>query len=475
MVFMPPRHGKSEMISHWFPVWWLGTFPDQRVIMASYGAEFAAQWGRKARNTYEEWAPELWGLSVDEASHAADRWDIKGRAGGMTTTGIGGPITGRGADLLIIDDPVKDSEEAWSSTIQARNAAWWDGTAYTRLEPGGVVVVLMTRWHENDLAGYILRNSGEPWEVLRLPALADGEDELGRRRGEALWPERFSREALDTIRRELSKDDIGYYWEAEYQQRPAIPEGLLFFSRAAIEAGLARCKDPIERIETRPAPGAPADGYVLVWERPLTSGTYYIGADTADGKGEALGTWGGSGGPDRNAAAVYKWPENVQVAEIYGRQEEHQYARVLAEWGNHYRGTDGRPALLAVERNRRSVLVALRELNYGNLYATPRATDMHLLRQGLPTQLEYGWNTDVKTRPLLLADLREAMSTGAQVAMSRDYYAEALTFVQGDPPAAAPGQHDDRIFAHAIAWQARKQLRAPGPAGGLMQQVGVFR
>lgn len=470
MVFMPPRHSKSETISHFFPDWWLGNFPDDRVILASYGADLARNWGREARNTLEEFGKPIFGIEIADDREAADDWVIANHRGGMKCVGIGGAITGRGANLLIIDDPVKNPEEAWSVTIQARNAQWWSGAAFTRLEPDAVVIVLMTRWHQNDLAGYILQNSQEDWEIINLPALAEDEDDaLGRKKGEALWPARYDREALLKIKAELSKDEVGYYWQAEYQQKPTLPDGLLYFDREACEYGKRNVPEPRERYDTRPNPEAAADGYVLIWERPLTGSRYYIGADTADGKGETLGTWGATGGPDRNAAAVYKWPENVQVAEIYGRQEEHEYARLLDKWGRYYNN-----ALLAVERNRRATLVALRELNYPALYVTPKAVDMHLAVMDQSRQVEYGWITDTKTRPVLLSDLREAISSGAIGAKSVGFWDEALTFVMGDPPAAAPGQHDDRIIAHGIAWQVRKAM-SQGNSGAMQQLDSVWR
>lgn len=443
MVLMPPRHSKSETCSHFLPDWWLVKEPDDNVILASFGQDWADHWGRQARDTLEEYGPAF-GVRVRDDSAAANRWQIEGRRGGMKVAGVGGSITGRGANVFLIDDPVKNAEEAWSSRIQERNAEWWRGTARTRLEPNGVVIVVMTRWHQNDLAGVLLSDTTEPWTVLEMPALDE--------RGKALWPERYPVQDLRNIQATVGE----YYWQAEYQQKPQLPEGFLYFDKQAIDYGKANhAEEPRERIETRAIATSPADGYVLVWERPRTGERYYMGADTADGKGEALGTWSASGGPDRNSAAVYRARDDVQVAAIYGRQEEHAYARVLSEWGRAYNN-----ALLGVERNRRSVLVALRELSYPNLYATQRAADMHVqLPVNIGPRIEYGWNTDVKTRPVLLSDFREAVSTGAVRIRDKDAWTEMETFVMGDPPQAAPGMHDDRIFAHAIAWQVRKAVR----------------
>ena len=227
LIQMPPRHGKSEFASAHFPAWYLGTFPDRRVILASYEHDFAASWGAKARDRFAAWGPHLWRLWVRKNKQAADDWQIAGRAGGMVCAGVGGPITGRGADLLIIDDPVKSAEEANSQTYRNRAWDWYRATAYTRLEPGGSILLIQTRWHEDDLAGRVLAEAAktkERWEVINLPALAEEGDILGREEEEPLWPERYPAQALGEIRQSIGS----YWWQALYQQRPAPPEGALF-------------------------------------------------------------------------------------------------------------------------------------------------------------------------------------------------------------------------------------------------------
>lgn len=227
VVTMPPRHGKSEFIDRYLPAWWLGTFPNQRIILTSYEAEFAASWGGKARDIFEKTA-HLWGREVNMRSSAASRWDLKNFDGGMITAGAGGPITGKGAHLLIIDDPVKNAEEANSVVMRDKLYDWWRSTAYSRLEPGGVVIVIQTRWHEDDLAGRILRDhEGDPdWCVVDFKAICEGEEALGRKVGEPLWPERYPVERLGEIREELGP----YWWSALYQQNPQ-PEGGGLFKR----------------------------------------------------------------------------------------------------------------------------------------------------------------------------------------------------------------------------------------------------
>jgi len=230
IVEMPPRHGKSEMISHYFPVWYLNRWPDRRIILTSYEADFAESWGRKVRNTIAENEDDL-KVRLGTDSLAARRWDTS-EGGGMITAGVGGPVTGRGADLLIMDDPVKNAEEAYSPTYRAKIWDWWRSTAYTRLEPGGVAVIVMTRWHKDDLVGRLMAEQEtqkvtpmfDRWTLLKLPALAEAGDPLGRIPGQPLWPSRYGVDALATIRRAIGS----VYWSALYQQNPTDREGAMF-------------------------------------------------------------------------------------------------------------------------------------------------------------------------------------------------------------------------------------------------------
>ena len=223
MVAMPPRHGKSELASTWQPFWLLCRNPSKRVLLASYGADFAARWGRRVRELVQERGGEF-GVKLLPSSRSVSRWDTT-EGGGMVCVGVGGSLTGRGADLLIIDDPVKSSAEAVSPVYRERLWDWYRSTARTRLEPGGSVILIMSRWHENDLAGMLLDDDyGESWETLRLPALAESGDVLGRSEGESLWPARFDVRALSEAKAELGS----YYWQAMYQQSPQPPAGGMF-------------------------------------------------------------------------------------------------------------------------------------------------------------------------------------------------------------------------------------------------------
>src|SRR5258708_863622 len=220
VIEAPPRHGKSELISRYLPAWYLGLFPARRVMLVGYGAGFARSWGRKARSLLIEHGRDCFGVEVSTEERAASEWGLAGYEGGMVTAGVGGPLTGRGANLLIVDDPIKNAEEAVSQTIRDNHWDWWQSTASTRIEPGGCVIIIATRWHYDDLSGRLIHaaqtGEGSPVRRLRLPAIAEDGDPLGRAAGEALWPERWPRDRLEKIR--LEKDAA--WWHAMYQQRP---------------------------------------------------------------------------------------------------------------------------------------------------------------------------------------------------------------------------------------------------------------
>lgn len=228
-VWMPPRHGKSLLISQFFPAWYLLVYPWKRVILTSYEADFAAQWGGKVRDLVTAWGPDF-GIALRGDSKASDRWEIATHGGGMQTAGIGGPILGKGADLFILDDVCKNAQEALSPTWRAKAWDWLTSTAYTRLEPGASVVNVEHRWHTEDVAGQQVEKEPGIWDVLRLPALAEENDPLGRRVGDPLWPERYSVDALHKMR------DLAPSWFAAlYQQRPLNLEGGFFKGLEKIE------------------------------------------------------------------------------------------------------------------------------------------------------------------------------------------------------------------------------------------------
>jgi predicted phage terminase large subunit-like protein len=225
MVFTPPRHGKSLLGTQIFAAWYLGCHPDRSIITASYGQELADDFGRRVRNLVSDPIHRAIFPECRLADDATSMRRFSTTAGGSYyAVGRGGAITGRGADLLLIDDPVKDADEARSELTRRGLHEWYSSVARTRLQPGGAIILISTRWHEDDLSGHLLRESGgKDWHVLSLPAIAET-DESFRRAGEALWRERFPLAALEETRREIGVAAFA----SLYQQRPAAAEGTVF-------------------------------------------------------------------------------------------------------------------------------------------------------------------------------------------------------------------------------------------------------
>lgn len=216
VINMPPRHGKSMLASEYFPAWYLGRNPERHIIHATYAQELAEDFGRKVRNQLAD--PIIYpavfpGVAMRDDSASAKRFNTT-HGGVYYALGVGGAATGRGAHLLLIDDPLKGREEADSETIRRKLKDWYTAVAYTRLMPDSAIVIICTRWHEDDLAGWQLREfAHERWQVLSLPAINDA--------GEALWPSDYPIERLMQIKRTVGTRD----WSALYQQRPVPQEG----------------------------------------------------------------------------------------------------------------------------------------------------------------------------------------------------------------------------------------------------------
>lgn len=219
MVFMPPRHGKSELVTIRYAAWRIATEPTFNIILASYNQKLANRFSRRVKRIVEQFVP------IANDRKAADEWETTA-GGGMRAVGVGGGITGFGAGLVIIDDPVKNRAEAESLVRRDNASLWFNDDIYTRLEPEAPIILIQTRWHEDDLAGRLIRemDEGEKWDIVNLPALAEDDDPLGRKPGEALWPERFSAARLATVHRRQGS----YSFEALYQQRPIPRSGGLF-------------------------------------------------------------------------------------------------------------------------------------------------------------------------------------------------------------------------------------------------------
>lgn len=234
MISMPPRSGKSELVSRKFPAYAFGVDPDLQIIATSYGADMAQRFNRDVQRVidndlYKAAFPDT-SLNAGKSNNSkgayirtSDLFEIVGHTGSYRSCGVGGGITGMGADILIIDDPVKDRKSANSATVRQSIYEWYTSTAYTRLSPGGGVIVMCTRWHVDDLLGMLLKeeqNGGDKWHVINYPAIAE-HDEPHRKAGEALHPERYPLESLLKIKGAVGSAD----WASLYQGRPTVLGG----------------------------------------------------------------------------------------------------------------------------------------------------------------------------------------------------------------------------------------------------------
>ena len=224
MIFMPPRHGKSMTVSRMFPAWVLSELPDTRIITASYAQRLANKNSRFVRNLLQgsQYRQKYPHIRLDNSSQAVDEWDIEGREGGLIATGVGAGITGFGGGLIIIDDPIRSRIDAESELKRERIKDWYNDDLLTRLEePHGAMILMHTRWHTDDLAGWLLNREPNEWEVVSLPAFATEDDALGRAVGEPLW-----KRYRNTYREQQEKNMYGF--EALYQQQPQARGGGMF-------------------------------------------------------------------------------------------------------------------------------------------------------------------------------------------------------------------------------------------------------
>ena len=222
IINMPPRHTKSEFASFHLPAWFLGQFPDKKVIQTAHTAELAVGFGRKVRNLVgsQDYQKIFPGVKLQQDSKAAGRWNTS-EGGEYFAIGVGGAVTGKGADLLIIDDPHSEQEgQSVDASVFDRTYEWYTSGPRQRLQPGGSIVIVMTRWHKRDLTGQILKSSvqrsgADEWEVIELPAILPS--------GNPLWPGFWSLDELEKLRSELPVSK----WSAQYQQDPTSEQGAI--------------------------------------------------------------------------------------------------------------------------------------------------------------------------------------------------------------------------------------------------------
>lgn len=223
IINMPPRHTKSEFASYLLPAWFLGRYPNKKVIQTAHTAELAVGFGRKVRNLVDSdvYSDIFPGVSLQADSKAAGRWNTN-KAGEYFAIGVGGAVTGKGADILIIDDPHSEQEAALAATnpeIYDKVYEWYTSGPRQRLQPGGSIIIVMTRWGLRDLTGQVVKASmqrgGDDWEVIEFPAILPS--------GNPLWPEFWSLNELSALREELPNSK----WQAQYQQQPTSEEGAI--------------------------------------------------------------------------------------------------------------------------------------------------------------------------------------------------------------------------------------------------------
>lgn len=329
LIFMPPRHGKTELASRLFPAYFLNRYPERYVGLCSYSQDMASSISRAARENYL-----AGGGSLKPDASQLKQWDVEG-GGGFWCAGVGGPITGRGFELGVIDDPVKNAEEAASDLIRAKQQDWYQSTFYTREHPGGASIIIQTRWHELDLSGWLLTeektsDAPERWHIVSMPAVAEVDqpefpssctvEPDWRMPGEALCPERYGELKLAQIEERIGR----YYFDALFQQRPRAKEGNLFKAHHFITASVSPATGQRVRAWDLAATQGAGDWSVGIrmlrdeagryWVEDVVRGQWSPGErdrvirSTAERDGAACAVWieeeGGSAGKGQTLALV---------------------------------------------------------------------------------------------------------------------------------------------------------------------------
>lgn len=229
IVTTAPRHSKSMTITETFPSFYLGKNPHRTSIIASYGAEFASDFSKRNRDKIKRFGRELFDVSLSKEKAGASEWNLHGHRGGLIAGSFRTGLTGKGGDagLIIVDDPLKNREEADSITIRNKVFREFNESLYTRKQKDTAFIIILTRWHEDDLVGRLLADQDDyaPWEVVNMPAICEDEDDfMGREIGEALWPKKFDIPELEHTKRKIGTSSFA----SLYQQRPSPAEGVIF-------------------------------------------------------------------------------------------------------------------------------------------------------------------------------------------------------------------------------------------------------
>lgn len=427
IIQMPPRHGKSEFCSGYFPSWFLGLYPNKKLILASYGDTFAAQWGQRNRDLLEAYGPDVFNVRVRQDSRARDQWTMVGKRGAMFTAGVGGTLTGRGAHLAIIDDPVKNDKQAMSETYQEAAKTWYRATLRSRMESAHApIVVIQTRWHESDLAGWLQTEFPGEWLVISLPAIAD-EDELiylpddpttpawVRPKGAPLWPEKYDLEALEKLRSDQGGPE-GYWWLSLYQQRPTPLGG------GVLKPGDFRFYEVVEGGYLLDTPAGP----LLI---PTAQMTRFGTMDLAASEKKTA---------DYSVVSIFGLaPPNLLVLDVLrGHYAGPDLPRVLARVCQAYR-----PAYVGVESNGMQLSV-VQDMQRGNQLENPP-------RPGLPVK-GLQPRGDKVTRALTLA--ARMGSSHVYVRKDAPWYASLVTQMATFPK----GAHDDMV--DTLSYAAIEQM-----------------
>lgn len=324
-VFAPPRHGKSQLLNVLFAAWFLGIHPDRQVIVASHSATLAGKFGMQVRDILTEFGSDLFGVRVREDRRAIDNWGLTA-GGGMLSIGVGGSLVGHGADLFIFDDIIADSAAALSETVRRNTLDWYESTAETRVNAGGLQVFTMQRWHEDDPARRVVFDHADRWRILNLPALAEEGDILQRRVGEALWPERWPVETLLDMQARKP-----FWFAAQYQQRP-VPRGGGRFKREWFDGKYVR--EAPEQVDAR----------VRWWDKATTQGK---------------GDWSVGARLSRVGHKFYienirrgRWAGDVRdsVIRITCDNDNLSHPNGIVTWGEQEPGSSGKDAALQFER-----------------------------------------------------------------------------------------------------------------------------